>query len=83
MADTQFLSDKPLTFDCDLDRGHGNLNFVCDTPSYLLYLSVKFDKIPKIVFLVMADTRFVTDGRTDGSILICHPKFLRGGGGGA
>ena len=32
----------------------------------------------------MAETRFVTDGRTDrtdgrtdGAILICHPKFLR------
>ena len=26
----------------------------------------------------MADTRFVTDGRTDGVILICQPKFLWG-----
>ena len=34
MADTQFVSDKPLTFDCDLDLGCGNLNFVRDTPFY-------------------------------------------------
>ena len=34
MADSRFVGDKPLTFDCDLD----------------LYLSVKFDKIPFINF---------------------------------
>ena len=43
MADTRFVSDKSLTFDCDLDRGCGKLNFERDTPSHLLYLSVKFD----------------------------------------
>ena len=26
MADTRFVSDKPLTLDCDLDLGRGNLN---------------------------------------------------------
>ena len=35
MADTRFVSDKPLTLDCDLDLGHGNLNFVRDTPSHI------------------------------------------------
>ena len=34
MADIQFVSDKPLTLDWDLDLGRGNLNFVRDTPSY-------------------------------------------------
>ena len=33
MADTPFVSGKPLTFDCDLDLGRGNLYFVRDTPS--------------------------------------------------
>ena len=32
MADTRFVSDKPLNFDCDLDLGRGNLNFVRNTP---------------------------------------------------
>ena len=34
MAEAQFVSDKPLTFDCDLDLGRENLNSVCDIPSY-------------------------------------------------
>ena len=34
MADKRFVSDKRLTFDCGLDLCHGNLNFVCDTPSH-------------------------------------------------
>ena len=34
MADSRFVSDKHLTFDCDLDLGHGDLNFVGDTPSH-------------------------------------------------
>ena len=34
IADTQFVSGKPLTFDCDLDIGRGNLNYVRDTPSH-------------------------------------------------
>ena len=34
MADTQFVIDKPLTFDCDPDLGRENLNFVQDTPSH-------------------------------------------------
>ena len=33
MADTQFVSDKLLTFDCGHDLGHGNLSFVRNTPS--------------------------------------------------
>ena len=28
------VNDKSLTFDCDLDFGRGNLNFVHDTPSH-------------------------------------------------
>ena len=32
--DTRFVNNKPLTLDCDLDLGRGNLNFVCDTPSH-------------------------------------------------
>ena len=37
MADTRFVSDKPLTFNCDLDLGHGgDLNFVCDTTHFAL-----------------------------------------------
>ena len=32
MTGTAFVSDKHFTFDCDLDLGHGNLNFVRDTP---------------------------------------------------
>ena len=34
MADTLFVSDKPLTFDCDLDLGRVNLNLGRDTPSH-------------------------------------------------
>ena len=33
MAGTIFVSDKPLTLDCDLDLGRGNLNFVRVKPS--------------------------------------------------
>ena len=36
MADTLFVGDKPLTFDCDLDLGTGNLNFVYNTPSHFV-----------------------------------------------
>ena len=36
MSDTQFVSDKPMTFDCDLDLGRGNLNFVRDIPSHFV-----------------------------------------------
>ena len=36
MADTRFVSKKPLTFDCDLDLSRGILNFVCDTPRFIL-----------------------------------------------
>ena len=32
--DTQFVSNKSLTFDCDLHLGRGNLNFVHDIPSH-------------------------------------------------
>ena len=34
MADKRFVSDKPLIFDCGLDLGHGNLNFVHDILSH-------------------------------------------------
>ena len=34
MADKGFVSDKPLTFNCDLDLGCGNLSFVRYNPSY-------------------------------------------------
>ena len=34
MAATGFVSDRPLSLDCDLDLCHGNLNFVCDIPSH-------------------------------------------------
>ena len=34
MTDTRFVNNKPLTFDCDLDFGCENLNFVRDTPAY-------------------------------------------------
>ena len=44
----------------------------------MLYLSVKFHQICFSSLRDIAETRFVTDGRTDGAILICHPKFLRG-----
>ena len=27
---------KSLTFDCDLDLGCGNLNFLCDIPSHFV-----------------------------------------------
>ena len=30
----RFVSHKPLTFDCDVDFGRRNLNFVRDTPSH-------------------------------------------------
>ena len=32
--DTQFVSNKSLTFDCDLDFDCGNQNFVRDIPSH-------------------------------------------------
>ena len=34
MADTRFLSDKPLIFDCDLNLGCEDLNFVRNIPSH-------------------------------------------------
>ena len=34
MADTQFVSDEPITFNCDLDLDRGSLNFMRDTPSH-------------------------------------------------
>ena len=34
MADTRFVNDQPLIFDCDLDLGNRKLNFVHDTPSH-------------------------------------------------
>ena len=43
MADTQFVSDKHMTFDCNLDLGGGNLNFVHDTPSHFALSFCEFD----------------------------------------
>ena len=43
MADTLFVSDKPMIFNCDLDLGRGNLNSEHNTPSHFAVLSVKFD----------------------------------------
>ena len=34
MADTQFVNNKPLTFDCNLDLGGEDLNFVHNKPSH-------------------------------------------------
>ena len=35
MADTQFVCEKSLSFDGDLDLSPKNLNFVRDTPSHI------------------------------------------------
>ena len=43
MADSRFVGNKPLIFDCDFNLCHGNLNFVRDNLLILLYLPVKFD----------------------------------------
>ena len=43
MADTLFVSEKPINFNFDLYLDHGNLDSVCDTPFHLAFLSVKFD----------------------------------------
>ena len=32
--DTRVVNDRPLTLDCDLDLGHGNLNVKHDTTSH-------------------------------------------------
>ena len=50
MADSRFVCEKPLTFDCDLDLDLGNLNFVCDTLSHFVLSSEKFDLSPVICF---------------------------------
>ena len=50
MADTQFVNNKPLIFDCDLDLGGEKLNFVHNNLLIFLYLFMKFDKIPFIGF---------------------------------
>ena len=42
MAATLFLKDKPLTFDCDLDLGRGNLNFVRDTSHFVFVRVLDF-----------------------------------------
>ena len=42
MADTRLVSDKPLTFDCDLDLGHGNLKFVCYILSHFAHGNLHF-----------------------------------------
>ena len=43
MADTRFVSQKSMIFNCDLDLGRGNLNFVYDIFFYFALSSVKFD----------------------------------------
>ena len=47
MADKRFVSDKSLTFNCDLDFGRGNLNFVSDILSHfaLSFCKVRFDSL--------------------------------------
>ena len=50
MADTLFVSEKPLTFDCDLDLGRGNLIFVRDIPSHFSLSFCEIDEIPFISF---------------------------------
>ena len=48
MTDTQFVSDKPITFNCDLDLDCGSLNFVGNTSHLALpFCEVKF---PLLVF---------------------------------
>ena len=34
MADIRFVSENPMTCNCDLDLGRGKLNFVRDIPSH-------------------------------------------------
>ena len=36
MAESRFVGDKSLTFNCDLNLGHGNLNSVCGIPSHFV-----------------------------------------------
>ena len=57
MADTGFVSEKSLTFDCDLDLGGGNLNFVQHTPSHfaLSFCEVQINSLLSI-FELSADT---------------------------
>ena len=46
MTDTQFVSDKPMTFSCDLDLGRGNLIFLILCIVHLLillYVSLSYD----------------------------------------
>ena len=45
MADTRFVSDKPLTFDSDLDLG--NLTFEVNTPSHfaLFFCAVRLNSV--------------------------------------
>ena len=53
MADTRFVSDKPLNFDCDLGLGRGNLNFVRNTPfNFVLSFYERVGKESLIKFLL-------------------------------
>ena len=61
--DTRFVSDKHLSFHCDIDPGHGSLNFVRDIHPYFALFFSQVWLFPFTGFLVMADTRFVSDKR--------------------
>ena len=73
--------DFDLWPDCDLDLGRRNLNHVHDTPPHY---ALSFCEVSSNLLLYFMRYRWDTicygrtDGRTDGTILICHLKFLRG-----
>ena len=74
LAGRRVVSDKPLTFGCDLDLCRANLHFVRDTPSHFPYFSVKWE------FFYSYNRHTVCNGRMDsrppGAILKCHPEYL-------
>ena len=79
------MRDKPITEDCDLDLGRGNLNFVLDTPShYALPLCnlIKFTSAkPHSTVGSMSDSR-ARDPRFDtrsGHILSFLLPLIQGG----
>ena len=69
-----------MTFDliATLTLGVGTLIMRATHLLILFYLSVTFHQICFGSLCDIAETRFVTYGRTDGAILIYHQKFLRG-----
>ena len=77
--------DFDLWPDCDLDLGRRNINLVYNTPShYTLYFCIVPLNLLQQFMSYCLDricnglTDRQKDGRTDGVILICLPKFLRG-----